>query len=310
MENHLGELWTQFDFLMPHFLGTSTTFKKHYRTPIENLGDSERKAQLSRRLAPFMLRRTKQAVATELPAKTEIIRSVPLHPKQATLYESIRLTMEKKVRDAIAERGLSRSHITILDALLKLRQTCCDPRTLSLKEAQKITESAKLDLLMDILPEQLEEGRRILVFSQFTRMIALIEAELTARDIGYSKLTGQTKRRDDAIELFKSGAVNVFLISLKAGGVGLNLTEADTVIIYDPWWNPASESQAADRAHRIGQDKPVFVYKLITENTVEEKIIAMQERKRALADSIYTDGAKEESLALTAEDLTVLFEPL
>jgi SNF2 family DNA or RNA helicase len=257
-----------------------------------------------------MLRRTKQAVATELPAKTEIIRSVPLHPKQATLYESIRLTMEKKVRDAIAERGLSRSHITILDALLKLRQTCCDPRTLSLKEAQKITESAKLDLLMDILPEQLEEGRRILVFSQFTRMIALIEAELTARDIGYSKLTGQTKRRDDAIELFKSGAVNVFLISLKAGGVGLNLTEADTVIIYDPWWNPAAESQAADRAHRIGQDKPVFVYKLITENTVEEKIIAMQERKRALADSIYTDGAKEESLALTAEDLTVLFEPL
>ncbi|MDO9215246.1 MAG: C-terminal helicase domain-containing protein [Methylococcales bacterium] len=140
--------------------------------------------------------------------------------------------------------------------------------------------------------------------------IALIEAELTARDIGYSKLTGQTKRRDDAIELFKSGAVNVFLISLKAGGVGLNLTEADTVIIYDPWWNPAAESQAADRAHRIGQDKPVFVYKLITENTVEEKIIAMQERKRALADSIYTDGAKEESLALTAEDLTVLFEPL
>ena len=310
MENHLGELWTQFDFLMPHFLGTSTTFKKHYRTPIENLGDSERKAQLSRRLAPFMLRRTKQAVATELPAKTEIIRSVPLHSKQATLYESIRLTMEKKVRDAIAERGLSRSHITILDALLKLRQTCCDPRTLSLKEAQKITESAKLDLLMDILPEQLEEGRRILVFSQFTRMIALIETELTARNIGYSKLTGQTKRRDDAIELFKSGAVNVFLISLKAGGVGLNLTEADTVIIYDPWWNPAAESQAADRAHRIGQDKPVFVYKLVTENTVEEKIIAMQERKRALADSIYTHGAKQENLALTAEDLTVLFEPL
>ncbi|MDD1615661.1 MAG: SNF2-related protein [Methylococcaceae bacterium NSP1-2] len=310
MENHLGELWAQFDFLMPHFLGDSGHFKKQYRTPIETLGDTERKAQLSRRLAPFLLRRTKQAVASELPAKTEIIRSVPLHPKQAVLYESIRLTMEKKVRDAIAERGLSRSHITILDALLKLRQTCCDPRTLSLKEAQKIKESAKLDLLMDLLPEQLEEGRRILVFSQFTRMIALIEEELNTLNIGYSKLTGQTKKRDEAIELFKSGEVNVFLISLKAGGVGLNLTEADTVIIYDPWWNPAVESQAADRAHRIGQDKPVFVYKLVTENTVEEKILAMQERKRALADSIYGDEAKEQDFKLTADELTALFQPL
>ena len=310
MENHTGELWAQFDFLMPGFLGDNASFRKRYRTPIEVYGDNEQRARLSRRLAPFMLRRTKQEVADELPPKTEIIRSVPLHPKQAALYESIRLTMEKKVREAIAEKGLSRSHITILDALLKLRQTCCDPRTLSLKEAQKVKESAKLDLLMELLPEQLEEGRRILIFSQFTRMIALIEDELNSRKIAYSKLTGQTRKRDEAIERFKSGEANVFLISLKAGGVGLNLTEADTVIIYDPWWNPATESQAADRAHRIGQDKPVFVYKLITENTVEEKIIAMQDRKRALADSIYNDGAKETSLKLTAEDLTALFEPL
>jgi len=310
MENHLGELWAQFDFLMPGFLSDSATFKKRYRTPIEAHGDSEQRTRLSHRIAPFMLRRTKQDVATELPPKTEIIRSVPLYDKQAALYESIRLTMEKKVRDAIAQKGLSRSHITILDALLKLRQTCCDPRTLSLKEAQKVQQSAKLDLLMEILPEQLEEGRRILVFSQFTRMIALIEIELNARKIGYAKLTGQTRNRDEAIERFKSGEANVFLISLKAGGVGLNLTEADTVIIYDPWWNPAAESQAADRAHRIGQDKPVFVYKLITENTVEEKIIAMQDKKRALAEGIYKGGAKEESLKLTAEDLTALFEPL
>lgn len=310
MENHLGELWAQFDFLMPGFLSDSATFKKRYRTPIEVYGDSEQRSRLSRRLAPFMLRRTKQEVATELPPKTEIIRSVPLHPKQAALYESIRLTMEKKVRDAIAQKGLSRSHITILDALLKLRQTCCDPRTLRLVEAQKVQESAKLDLLMELLPEQLEEGRRILVFSQFTRMIALIEDALSAQKIGYTKLTGQTRNRDEAIERFKSGEVNVFLISLKAGGVGLNLTEADTVIIYDPWWNPAAESQAADRVHRIGQDKPVFVYKLITENTVEEKIIAMQDKKRALAEGIYKDGEKEESLKLTAEDLTALFEPL
>ena len=310
MENHLGELWAQFDFLMPGFLGDSATFKKLYRTPIEMFGNAEQKQSLSRRVAPFMLRRTKQEVASELPAKTEIIRSVPLYEKQAALYESIRLTMEKKVREAIAVRGLSRSHITILDALLKLRQTCCDPRTLKLDAAQKINESAKLDLLMELLPELLEEGRKILVFSQFTRMIALIEDELNKRMIAYSKLTGQTHDRDAAIEMFKSGEVDVFLISLKAGGIGLNLTEADTVIIYDPWWNPAVEAQAADRAHRIGQDKPVFVYKLITENTVEEKMIAMQDRKRALAESIYKEGAKEEALQLTAEDLTALFEPL
>jgi SNF2 family DNA or RNA helicase len=197
-----------------------------------------------------------------------------------------------------------------LDALLKLRQTCCDPRTLSLKEAQKIKESAKLDLLMEMLPEQLEEGRRILVFSQFTKMIALIEIELKAHNIEYSKLTGQTRKRDEAIERFKSGEVDVFLISLKAGGVGLNLTEADTVIIYDPWWNPAVETQAADRAHRIGQDKPVFVYKLMTENTVEEKILAMQEKNRALADSIYNSGKEEKSFKLTSDDLSELFKPL
>ena len=310
MENHLGELWAQFDFLMPGFLGDSPAFKRLYRTPIEIHGSAEQKSRLSRRVAPFMLRRTKQEVAKELPPKTEIIRTVPLYPKQAALYESIRLTMEKKVRDAIAEKGLSRSHITILDALLKLRQTCCDPRTLPLIQAQKVKESAKLDLLMDLLPEQLEEGRRILVFSQFTRMIALIEEKLKAQKIAYSKLTGQTRNRDEAVDLFKSGAVNVFLISLKAGGVGLNLTEADTVIIYDPWWNPAVESQAADRAHRIGQDKPVFVYKLITENTVEEKILAMQDRKRALAESIYKSGGKEASYKLTSDDLATLFEPL
>jgi SNF2 family DNA or RNA helicase len=295
---------------MPGFLGDSTLFKKVYRTPIEIHGDQQMRKRLSKRLLPFMLRRTKQEVATELPAKTEIIRSVPLYEKQAALYESIRITMEKKVRDAIANKGLARSHITILDALLKLRQTCCDPRTLSLKEAQKVKESAKLDLLMEMLPEQLEEGRRILIFSQFTRMIAIIEKELDEQKIGYTKLTGQTRKRDEAIERFKNGEVDVFLISLKAGGVGLNLTEADTVIIYDPWWNPAVETQAADRAHRIGQDKPVFVYKLLTENTVEEKILAMQEKKRALADSIYNGGKKEKSAQFTSDDLTQLFKPL
>ncbi len=310
MENHLGELWAQFDFLMPGFLGDSATFKRVYRTPIETHGDSLQNERLSKRLQPFMLRRNKQDVADELPEKTEIIRSVPLHEKQAALYESIRLSMEKKVRDTIAQKGLARSHITILDALLKLRQTCCDPRTLNLQEAKKVTQSAKLDLLMEILPELLEEGRRVLIFSQFTKMLTLIEAELKKQKIDFSKLTGQTRKREEAIDQFKQGKVDVFLISLKAGGVGLNLTEADTVIIFDPWWNPAVENQAADRAHRIGQDKAVFVYKLVTEDTIEEKILAMQQRKQALADNLYTGGKKEDSLQLTADDLTDLFQPI
>ncbi|MFZ0788442.1 MAG: DEAD/DEAH box helicase, partial [Chromatiaceae bacterium] len=310
MENHLGELWAQFDFLMPGFLGDQAQFKRHWRTPIEQHRDRERAERLAHRVAPFMLRRRKQDVASELPPKTEIIKSVTLGPAQAQLYEGIRLAMEKRVRDAIAAQGLARSHITILDALLKLRQTCCDPRLLKLPAAARVQESAKLDLLMDLLPEQLEEGRRILLFSQFTSMLALIETELDRRTIPFAKLTGQTRRREEAIEAFRSGAADLFLISLKAGGVGLNLTEADTVILYDPWWNPAVETQAADRAHRIGQDKPVFVYKLVTEQTVEERILAMQERKRALAAGVYQEAEDEREPRLCAEDLQALFAPI
>jgi len=311
MENHLGELWTQFDFLMPGFLGEQKRFTRLYRTPIEKKGDSGAQARLSRRIAPFMLRRRKDEVEKDLPKKTEIVRSVPLGKAQAGLYESIRLSMEKKVRDAIAAKGLARSHITILDALLKLRQTCCDPRLVKLKKAAGVKQSAKLEMLMELLPEMLDEGRRILLFSQFTSMLGLIEQAFRDRGIRYSKLTGQTRKRDEAIQRFTSGKADVFLISLKAGGVGLNLTAADTVILYDPWWNPAAEAQAMDRAHRIGQKQPVFVYKLLTEGTVEERILALQERKKALAEGIYRKGTGEGELAqLTDEDLKVLFEPL
>ena len=310
MENHLGELWALLDFLLPGFLGDETRFKRQWRTPIEQQGDDDRRQRLAQRIAPFLLRRRKQDVLDELPPKTEIVRAVSLGEAQAALYESIRLSMEKRVRDAIAEQGLARSHITILDALLKLRQTCCDPRLLSLPAAADVEASAKLDLLMDILPEQIEEGRRVLLFSQFTTMLGLIEAEIKKRGIAYSKLTGSTRKRDQVIERFRSGQADVFLISLKAGGTGLNLTEADTVILYDPWWNPAVETQAADRAHRIGQNKPVFVYKLITEGTVEEKILAMQAKKQALADGIYAGSGGEADTGFDAEDLTELFSPL
>jgi len=288
IENHLGELWAQFDFLMPGFLGDSEHFTRTFRTPIEKHNDGERLQSLNRRTAPFLLRRSKDRVAAELPPKTELLRTTRFDAKQARLYESIRLTMEKKVQQAIAVKGLARSHIIVLEALLKLRQVCCDPRLLPDRtRGASGVPSAKFELLFEILPEMLEEGRRVLLFSQFTTMLGLIEREVERRGITYAKLTGQTRKRDQAIDRFRSGQADLFLISLKAGGVGLNLVEADTVIHYDPWWNPAVEHQATDRAHRIGQDKPVFVYKLVAEGTVEEKILALQQHKQKLAEGVY-----------------------
>lgn len=309
MENHLGELWSLYDFLMPGLLGDEKEFARQYRKPIENEGDSERHLALNKRVAPFLLRRTKQAVATELPAKTEISCSVALSGKQADLYETIRLSMHKKITSEVQKKGLARSHIMILDALLKLRQACCHPALVNLAAAKKIDQSAKLDMLMDMLPEMVEEGRKILVFSQFTSMLSVIEDQLNAHKISYSKLTGQTRKRDQAIAAFQQGDAAVFLISLKAGGLGLNLTAADTVIHYDPWWNPAVEDQATDRAYRIGQDKPVFVYKLTTENTVEEKILQMQQRKRVLAEGTYSNKSQQ-SVQISEQDLEDLFKPL
>jgi len=300
LENHLGELWSQFDFLLPGFLGAAKDFTARWRTPIEKRGDILRARLLAQRVAPFILRRKKEEVAKELPPKTIVLRTVELEGRQRDLYETVRSAMDKRVREEIAARGFARSQIVILDALLKLRQVCCDPRLLKLPAAEKVKERAKLDLLMEMLPELVEEGRRVLVFSQFTQMLALIEAELNERGIGYSLLTGQTQKREAAITKFQDGAVPVFLISLKAGGVGLNLTAADTVIHYDPWWNPAVENQATDRAHRIGQTKNVFVYKLIAAGSIEEKILALQEKKAELAAGILSED--RESMAKFGED--------
>ncbi len=309
MENHLGELWSMFHFLMPGFLGAQDRFGRLFRIPIEKNGDHERQKRLRHRLQPFMLRRTKERVASELPPKTEIIRTVALEGKQRDLYETVRLAMDKKVRDEISQKGFSRSQIMILDALLKLRQVCCDPRLLKLDQAKGIKTSAKLAMLLEMLTEMLEEGRKVLLFSQFTSMLALIEIELEKLGIRYSKLTGQTRDREQAIHYFQEGDAQVFLISLKAGGTGLNLTAADTVIHYDPWWNPAVEQQATDRAYRIGQDKPVFVYKLLTEETVEEKILKLQEKKQALADGLYSDDTQQ-TAKFGQDDLMDLLRPL
>jgi SNF2 family DNA or RNA helicase len=311
LENHLGELWSLFHFLMPGFLGQQKKFNRTFRTPIEKHRNSDRQEQLQLRLAPFILRRNKDQVTRELPPKTQMIREAELGSAQAKLYESLRLAMVKKVSKLLEDKGLQRSHIEILDALLKLRQVCCDPRLVKLESARKVKKSAKLDALLDLLETLLEENRKILIFSQFTSMLRLIEEELQTRGISYSQLTGQTRKRDEAIALFQEGDVPVFLISLKAGGVGLNLTAADTVIHYDPWWNPAVEEQATDRAHRIGQDKPVFVYKLICSGTVEEKILRLQSHKQELAQGIYRRGDQQEPMAgLKSEDILNLLTPI
>lgn len=308
MENHLGELWSLFDFLMPGFLKSLTQFKRQFRTPIEKNNDMARQKELNKRIQPFLLRRTKTHVASELPEKTEIMRYCELEGKQRQLYEAVRLSMEHKVRQLIQQKGVKRSQIEILDALLKLRQSCCDPRLLSIEEAQNVNESSKLNLLMDLLPDLIEDGRKILLFSQFTSMLALIEDELHKADINYVKLTGQSQNRDTIIERFQNGDIPLFLISLKAGGFGLNLTAADTVIHYDPWWNPAVENQATDRTHRIGQDQKVFVYKLVASDTVEEKILNLQDKKQQIADNTYGPGNEPENDQLTGDDLLALFK--
>ena len=310
MENHLGEIWSLFHFLMPGFLGSQARFGTLFRTPIEKRGDTDRLVQLRSRITPFMLRRTKALVAHELPPKVETVMRVELEGPQADLYEAIRLSTEKAVREALDSKGLAKSHITILDALLKLRQVCCDPQLLKLESAKKITRSAKLDQLMEILPEMLAEGRKVLLFSQFTSMLARIEVELKARSIPWVKLTGQSQKRDQIIDQFTSGAVPLFLISLKAGGVGLNLPQADTVIHYDPWWNPAVETQATDRAHRIGQTQSVWVVKLVAQGTIEERILALQERKAALAESMYSGAQGRKEPLFSETDLQELLKPL
>lgn len=308
MENHLGELWSLFNLIAPGYLGDHQQFRNAFRNPIEKDSDADRYKALTRRIRPFLLRRTKDEVTPELPEKTEIVRGITLTGAQRDLYETVRASMDHKVRQLMQEKGVGRSQIEILEALLKLRQACCHPALVKSAEGKRLN-SAKIDYLMEMLGELLEEGRRILIFSQFTSMLELIETELRARDWGYSLLTGDTRNRDIPISNFQAGEVPIFLISLRAGGVGLNLTAADCVIHYDPWWNPAVEDQATDRAWRIGQDKPVIVYRLICEGTVEERMESIKARKAELADAIYGEGGSFSS-TLTAEDVQALLQPI
>jgi SNF2 family DNA or RNA helicase len=306
IENNLGELWSQFAFLMPGLLGQRKSFNRRFRVPIEKDGDVVRRQQLSTRIRPFILRRSKSAVATELPPKHTILRRITLAPDQRELYETIRATMHEKVTEGIAARGVGQSHILVLDALLKLRQVCCDPRLVKLPSARLTGTSSKLDDLLEMVGEMIAEGRRVLLFSQFTSMLDLMKPPLTEAGIPFVELRGDTADRGEPVRRFEAGEVPLFLISLKAGGRGLNLTSADTVIHYDPWWNPAVEDQASDRAHRIGQTKSVFVYKLIAADTVEERIVELQERKAALATLALSDDGMAIP-AMDADDIDFLF---
>ncbi|WP_394788586.1 DEAD/DEAH box helicase [Rhodoferax sp.] len=311
MENHLGELWAQFDWLMPGFLGDARHFAARWRKPIEENGETLRAALLAQRVRPFILRRRKQDVASELPPRTEVIQRVQLQGQQRELYEGVRAAADVQVRRVLQRQSFNGAQISILDALLKLRQVCCDPYLVKGSKLNKTMERAKLELLADMLPELVAEGRRVLVFSQFTELLELVAEQLRTLELPFLSLTGKTppKERGAVVRRFQAQEVPVLLLSLKAGSVGLNLTAADTVIHMDPWWNPAVEEQATARAHRIGQDQPVFVYKLVVEGSIEERMLELQARKLALADSVLGHDAAG-ALKFDAADLDALLAPL
>jgi superfamily II DNA or RNA helicase len=310
VENHLGDLWSLFDFLMPGLLGSSLEFQRHFRGPIEGEGNDTQRQALRRSVAPFILRRKKDEVAADLPPKQTFVRPVELGTAQRRLYESIRIAAHADVRRTVQSRGIGGSTVAILDALMKLRQVCCDPRLVQVQAARRVTESAKLEYFHRLLGEQLRERRRVLVFSQFTSMLGLIGAGLEERGIGHVALTGATLDRQRQVDAFQRGDADVFLISLKAGGTGLNLTSADTVIHYDPWWNPAAQAQATDRAHRIGQTRPVFVHQLIVAGSVEERMLGLQRHKHELAEGLVGSGGATGPAALSEDDLSDLFAPI
>ncbi|GAB6058765.1 DEAD/DEAH box helicase [Desulfonatronum parangueonense] len=288
IENNLLELWSLFEFLMPGFLGSQHAFHSGFVRPIRD-GDEESLEQLKLRVKPFILRRKKADVAKDLPPKVENVYYCALEDEQMELYTAVARKLKDQVLKNIDEQGMAKSQMSILDALLKLRQICCHPRLLRLDMPGVSTNinSGKFEAFKDLTTGIVEDGHKVLVFSQFVQMLHIIRGWLQTTDIPFTYLDGSSKDRFEQVDKFNNDdSIRLFLISLKAGGTGLNLTSADYVIHYDPWWNPAVESQAIDRTHRIGQTKQVFAYKMICENTVEEKILKLQEQKRNVAESI------------------------
>ena len=304
MENHLGELWSIFDFLMPGFLFTYQKFKKTFETPIVRDGSREALERLHRMIGPFLLRRLKKDVLKELPSKMETVLYSQMEGEQKRIYTASAAALKERLLAGELETGEDR--MQILAELLRLRQICCDP---SLCFPRYKGGSAKLETCMELLENGTRAGHKILLFSQFTSMLDVIAGRLSKEKIRFYMLTGATPkgRRMQMVSDFQKDDVMVFLISLKAGGTGLNLTAADVVIHYDPWWNAAAQDQATDRAHRMGQENQVTVFRLVTSHTVEENILKLQERKRDLADSVVTEGTGSFA-GLTREDLLAMLD--
>ncbi|MEM7601143.1 MAG: DEAD/DEAH box helicase, partial [Verrucomicrobiota bacterium] len=302
IENSVRDLWSISRFTLPGYLGSRKDFSERFEKPLtSNQPDDAVRERLARRLKPVVLRRLKKEVAQDLPDKIEQVVYCDLKPKQKEVYE--KLLRESKASLLDAEGG--RQRMLALTALLRLRQTCCDLRLLGMDNIADEEASVKTDTLNELLEEAIEGGHRVLIFSQFVEMLQVLVPDLAAKQIDFCYLDGQTKNRGEVVKRFQEREVPVFLISLKAGGVGLNLTAADTVIHIDPWWNPAVEAQATDRAHRIGQTSVVTSYKLITRGTVEEKILALQEKKRSMTDSLLTEAG---DAGLSGEELMSLFD--
>ena len=300
IENHLGDLCSIFEFLNPGMLGRSSAFKQHAADPT----NQETRRILSEGLRPLILRRTKASVASELPEKLEQTIYCEMGEEQQRLYDELRDHYRESLLGLVAEQGIAKTRMHVLEALLRLRQAACHPALLN--RATVDDSSAKLDVLIPHIEELIQEKHKTLVFSQFTSMLSIVRHALDKKGIVYEYLDGQTRDRKERVERFQTDdQCGVFLISLKAGGLGLNLTAADYVFILDPWWNPAVETQAIDRAHRVGQTRQVFAYRLICKNTVEEKITELQQAKRELADAILEQN-NSIMQGLTTDDLRLL----
>lgn len=304
VQNTTLDLWTQFHFLNPGLLGNLKSFTSQWVIPIEKNNSKTAEQMLHRMVAPFILRRTKQQVATDLLPLTSTLVECTMSSGQELIYEKYRQVYYKLINESLQEQGLQKSRFTVLKGLTRLRQICCSPRLIKGKKGN----SAKLDRFLELAEELINEGHRALVFSQFVGFLKLIEIEVKKKGWNYEYLDGQTRDRQQRVERFQNDHTkNLFLISLKAGGEGLNLTAADYVFIMDPWWNPVAERQAMDRTHRIGQKNKVFVYRFVSPETVEEKVLRLQERKKGLADKLVLaeSGIFKE---FKSNDLLALFE--
>ncbi len=305
VENNTMDLWSQFAYINPGLLGDQAFFKESFMRPIEKEQNVQVASSLKKLIFPFILRRKKEDVAKELPPKVESMIYSPMSDDQLKLYNKWKQSYRDNIMEEIESKGLNKSKFKVLEGLTKLRQIACHP---ALVDKKYLDDSGKFDALTDMVEEIISEDHKVLIFSQFVQMLQIIRRHFDGLNIPYSYLDGSTKNREAPVQEFQENDnIRIFLISLKAGGIGLNLTAADYVIHYDPWWNPAVEMQATDRAYRIGQTKKVFAYKLISKDSVEEKIVKMQLRKKELVKSLIST---EESFfkSLQKEDILQLFE--